>query len=81
MKKHRVISFVLSAAACIGIALFPLSASAAPVSIQHRCYFYEGNQCYDHWIPTTDSCRGIFNKKVPAWEQMACLQLFGPSRG
>jgi hypothetical protein len=50
------------------------------ISVLHRCDFVDNGQCYDHWIPTVDSCRNIASSNAPAWEVAACWQRFGPGR-
>lgn len=51
-------------------------ANAVEATPFKRCYFYVGNQCYDHWVPTRESCHNI--GKYGTTDQLrACLALFG----
>lgn len=60
-----------------GISGLAQTAEASPLNTQIliRCDFYANNQCYDHWIPTKDSCRNIANVGT-ATQLRQCLALF-----
>ena len=60
----------------------PASAAEAPLRpvARIRCDFYYQGQCYDHWIPTPDSCKGV-GVWGTARQQAACMALFGVGHG
>lgn len=92
MKKRGFISGIDSLAlVCAASAAIPTVAQASTISagvhssgiqIMKRCDFYVNGQCYDHWVPSSDSCRNIFQTKAPEWQKRACLAWSGyGSRG
>lgn len=77
--------------AAISDAIMPLGLiSAAPLAsaveaplrpvARIRCDFYYQGQCYDHWIPTPDSCKGV-GVWGTARQQASCMALFGVGHG
>lgn len=68
---------LMSLTALFGMgAVVAAPASAVEATPFKQCYFYVGNQCYDHWVPTRDSCHNI--GKYGTTDQLrACMALFG----
>ncbi len=77
---RRKISAAVSAALMfLGLGFAVPAASAVESSrptTRIRCDFYYQGQCYDHWIPTPDSCKGV-GVWGTAWQQAVCMALNG----
>lgn len=73
----KLAAMLMSSAAVLGMGtVLSAPAGAAEVATRKRCDFYVGNQCYDYWVPTRESCHNI-GKYGTADQLRACLALFG----
>ncbi|MFC0265280.1 hypothetical protein [Alloscardovia macacae] len=91
--KHisRVCSVVVSAIVIVGFGFtmnYSFAADSTGESVSHgyaslrkRCDFMRGNECFDHWIPTEETCKGV-GIWGTARQQQQCFAVYGVgSRG
>lgn len=78
----KILSACIVALLTLGTFSITQTSYAGESTIRTRCDFYDHGQCYDHWIPTRDSCYRIIDRGGTPWQIAVCAAKFGiGSRG